>query len=190
MQNCIANTSGPNCERCADGYFNSNPSGEPLQCQLCPCDNTTSTSYVQRVHTGFMIPETIMLLPPPVLPTLTQDIISPCSRSSCTALADGFPQCTCNRGYVGSLCNQCDDGYHGNPPAVPCMSCDCNGNIDPSVPGSCNTSSGECLICTNNATGQQCERCVEGFYGDATAQQCQGEHVDRYLCAVRTCVHT
>ena len=71
------------------------------------------------------------------------------------------------------------------------MSCECNGNIDPSVPGSCNTSTGECLICTNNATGQQCEVCVEGFYGDATAQQCQGEHVDGYLCVVhiRMCTY-
>ena len=100
------------------------------------------------------------------------------SRSSCTALPDGTPLCTCNRGYTGPLCDQCDEGFHGNPPAVPCLSCECNGNIDPSVPGSCNASTGECLICTNNATGRQCEQCMEGFYGDATAQQCQSECVD------------
>lgn len=80
------------------------------------------------------------------------------------------------------MCDQCDEGFHGNPPAVPCMSCECNGNIDPSVPGSCNASTGECLICTNNATGQQCEQCVEGFYGNASAQECQCECVFAYTC--------
>lgn len=56
-----------------------------------------------------------------------------------------------------------------------CVLCECNGNVDPWDPGHCDTSSGVCLKCHSHTSGDQCERCEDGYYGDAiTAKNCQG----------------
>lgn len=84
--------------------------------------------------------------------------------------------CKCNKGYTGPQCAQCADGYYGDPttPGNYCKPCECNGNIDPQVPGSCDPFTGKCTKCTNKATGDNCERCRDGYYGDAVvAKNCQ-----------------
>merc|ERR1719239_88250 len=50
--------------------------------------------------------------------------------------------------------------------------CICNNNIDPSVPGSCDGDTGECLKCQFHTTGFACEHCETGYHGDATMQNC------------------
>lgn len=56
-----------------------------------------------------------------------------------------------------------------------CVLCECNGNVDPWDPGHCDTSSGVCLKCHSHTSGDDCERCEDGYYGDAiTAKNCQG----------------
>lgn len=55
-----------------------------------------------------------------------------------------------------------------------CVSCQCNGNIDPSDPEACDHMTGKCLKCLNNTYGDSCERCAPGYFGDAvTAKDCQ-----------------
>lgn len=66
----------------------------------------------------------------------------------------------------------CEDGYYGDPlgqsgPAHPCEKCDCNGNVDPNALGVCDHQSGWCLKCLGHTEGHHCERCQQGFYGDA-----------------------
>lgn len=85
----------------------------------------------------------------------------------------GAPQCYCLPGHDGPLCDMCSGGYFGSPPALRCRSCDCNGNINLDVPGSCDRQTGLCLICINNSTGPECELCADGYYGDATTQDCR-----------------
>ena len=71
------------------------------------------------------------------------------------------------------MCNNCTDGYFGLPPTTRCTDCSCNGNIDNTVPGSCNPITGQCIICINNSTGPECELCLPGYFGNATIQDCQ-----------------
>ncbi|CAJ0966338.1 unnamed protein product, partial [Ranitomeya imitator] len=73
--------------------------------------------------------------------------------------------------------SRCANGYFGNPlvPGGSCVPCDCNGNIDPFVDGHCDSLTGECLRCIGNTAGRHCERCEDGFYGDAIlAKNCTG----------------
>lgn len=61
-------------------------------------------------------------------------------------------------------------------PGESCVPCDCSGNVDPSEAGHCDSVTGECLKCLGNTDGAHCERCADGFYGDAaTAKNCRGE---------------
>ena len=39
--------------------------------------------------------------------------------------------------------------------------------------GSCDSNTGQCLICINNSTGDECELCEVGYFGNATDQACQ-----------------
>lgn len=94
-------------------------------------------------------------------------------NASCSPDASGGPTCFCRPGHEDPLCDTCSSGYFGQPPEFRCTRCDCNGNIDPSAPGSCDPSTGVCLECINNSTGSECELCAPGFYGDATQQDCQ-----------------
>lgn len=77
--------------------------------------------------------------------------------------------CKCQEGYSGLTCASCADGFYGNPsqPGDYCQRCICSGNLDSSVNGSCDTLTGHCLKCTNAARGDQCEHCLNGYYGDA-----------------------
>lgn len=93
--------------------------------------------------------------------------------TSCTTDINGQPSCYCLPGHQGPLCDICSSGYFGSPPSNRCTDCNCNGNIDPNIPGSCDTNTGQCMICINNATGPECEFCQLGYYGDATMQNCQ-----------------
>ena len=92
---------------------------------------------------------------------------------SCQPDINGNPECFCRPGHNRPLCDSCSEGYFGSPPDLRCRSCDCNGNIDPDVPGSCDRETGICLMCINNSTGPECEVCADGYYGDATTQNCQ-----------------
>ena len=43
------------------------------------------------------------------------------------------------------------------------VACDCNGH---SV--ACNSNTGLCLHCQHNTKGDFCDKCIDGYYGDAT----------------------
>lgn len=77
---------------------------------------------------------------------------------------------------LGYNCDRCADNYFGNPntPGGTCEPCMCNDNVDPRIPGGCDTTTGECLKCQYNTEGFSCERCQDGFFGDATSRNCQG----------------
>lgn len=49
------------------------------------------------------------------------------------------------------------------------------GNIDPFASNKCNPNTGVCNVCINNAAGDQCERCKEGYFGNAKNQTCQSK---------------
>ena len=88
----------------------------------------------------------------------------------CAISADPAPS-------TGTQCDVCADNYYGDPevPGGSCQPCDCSNNVDPARPGNCDPSTGECLQCLFNTAGFACERCGDGFYGDAVERTCQGE---------------
>ncbi|XP_076452135.1 basement membrane-specific heparan sulfate proteoglycan core protein-like isoform X4 [Babylonia areolata] len=79
-----------------------------------------------------------------------------------------FPveQCNCPPGYRGLSCEDCDTGYTrtgGGLYLGLCMACQCNGHSN-----ECDPETGICRNCRHNTEGSSCERCVAGYYGNAT----------------------
>lgn len=61
-------------------------------------------------------------------------------------------------------------------PGQSCAPCECNGNVDPQEDGHCDTVTGQCLKCVGNTAGDHCEKCADGYYGDAVAEKsCRGK---------------
>lgn len=85
--------------------------------------------------------------------------------------------------YNGTFCpsthpHRCSNGYFGQPsvPGSSCQPCQCHGNLDLSLPGSCDPTTGQCLHCRQGYGGVSCGICAEGYYGDAViAKNCQRE---------------
>uniref|UniRef100_A0A2K5DHR9 Laminin subunit alpha-1 n=1 Tax=Aotus nancymaae TaxID=37293 RepID=A0A2K5DHR9_AOTNA len=141
---CTHNTTGDHCERCLPGFYGEPSRGTPGDCQPCACPLTMATN----------------------------------NFSPTCHLNDGNEVVCdqCAPGYSGAWCERCADGYYGNPtaPGKSCVPCDCNGNVDPEEAGHCDSVTGECLKCLGNTDGAHCERCADGFFGDAvTAKNCR-----------------
>ncbi|XP_056099529.1 laminin subunit alpha-1 [Rhinichthys klamathensis goyatoka] len=141
---CTHNTSGPHCDLCEPGFYGDASEGTPDDCQRCSCPLT-----------------------------LESNNFSP----TCALQRPGEVVCDqCPLGYAGHKCERCADGYYGDPtvPGQRCSVCECNGNVDLSEAGHCDGLTGECVKCVSHTAGRHCERCQDGFYGDAvTHKNCQ-----------------
>jgi laminin, gamma 1 len=84
-------------------------------------------------------------------------------------VATFIENCTCPEGYIGQHCEQCAPKYRRDPVNggvfSRCVPCTCNGH---SV--SCDSSSGKC-DCMHHTSGDNCEKCKEGYYGSAVFTQ-------------------
>ena len=71
--------------------------------------------------------------------------------------------------------HRCSDGYFGNPLVMgsTCRPCDCNNNQEPGVSGWCDRFTGQCLKCQATVSGQACDSCQSGYYGDALQDTCK-----------------
>uniref|UniRef100_A0A663E5D9 Laminin subunit alpha-2 n=1 Tax=Aquila chrysaetos chrysaetos TaxID=223781 RepID=A0A663E5D9_AQUCH len=144
---CKHNTGGSYCDKCLPGFYGDPTKGTAEDCQLCACPLNLPSNNFS--------------------PTCHFD------RSR------GLICDECPAGYVGPRCERCAEGYFGQPliPGGSCQPCQCNDNLDFSIPGSCDSLSGACLICKPGTTGQYCERCADGYFGDALdARNCQPCH--------------
>jgi len=149
---CKHNTNGHNCESCALGYFGDAILGTPDSCQQCPCPVIRDENGESRIGACFEIEG-----------------------------GPNSPICTeCPEGRDGTRCEQCADGFFGDPdgrngPVRPCRKCNCNGNVDDNALGNCNRENGDCLRCIDDTAGKHCERCKSGFFGNATAVSKRGD---------------
>ncbi|NXI37250.1 LAMA1 protein, partial [Galbula dea] len=157
---CQHNTTGPYCDQCLPGFYGSPSQGTPEDCQPCACP-----------------------------------LSSPANNFSPTCQLSDGGRVICDQclpGYAGSQCERCANGYYGNPLIAghSCAPCECNGNVNPQEEGYCDTFTGQCLKCLRNTAGHHCEKCAEGYYGDAVSEKsCRACacHVNGSLS--RTCHH-
>uniref|UniRef100_A0A1B0CH53 Netrin axonal chemotropic factor n=1 Tax=Lutzomyia longipalpis TaxID=7200 RepID=A0A1B0CH53_LUTLO len=134
---CLHSTTGDHCEMCIEGYYGNATYGTPYDCMICACPMPIEGNNF---------------------------------ATSCEVSEDGYQiHCECKQGYTGARCESCAAGFFGEPEKEGhfCRPCECSGNIDPSMPGSCDSVNGECLLCLNNTFGSACNLCAPGFYGDA-----------------------
>ncbi|KAM9217864.1 laminin subunit gamma-3 [Leptosomus discolor] len=176
---------GQFCQSCAPGFTREIPFGGPfVSCVPCACNqhgdchpltghcqclHNTEGPSCERCSPGFYGNPFVG----------RSDDCKPCpcpDRSPCTEVpGSGEVVCThCPLGQRGKRCELCDDGFFGDPlgqrgPVHPCIPCQCHGNVDLNAVGNCDPVSGRCLRCLYNTTGEHCERCRTGFYGDALA---------------------
>lgn len=77
--------------------------------------------------------------------------------------------------------SRCAPGYYGIPLSSQnsCRKCNCNGNSDPNlIFDDCDKITGYCRHCVQYTTGNHCERCAPGYYGDAiNIKNCTGIYV-------------
>ncbi|KAI6646731.1 Laminin beta/gamma [Oopsacas minuta] len=91
--------------------------------------------------------------------------------------ADGLvvEDCECPAAYTGTFCQYCSQGFYRPSlnPIDSCTPCECNGHTE-----LCDPITGTCQSCQDSTTGDNCEICVSGFYGDATL----GTATDCLMC--------
>lgn len=156
--NCKHNTMGDHCELCAPGYHGDPTQKTPYDCLICACP----------------------------LPLESNNF-----AESCEVSPSGLEiSCNCKPGYYGPRCEVCAAGYYGRPDVrgSKCLPCECSGNIDTNNPGSCDSITGDCVLCLNNTFGAACEICAPGYYGDAINQKnCKSCNCD--ICGTHQCNH-
>lgn len=143
-RDCRDSTAGHFCERCMDGFHGNPVLGSGDHCHPCPCPGNPGSNHF--------------------------------NGHSCQT-DDSANQiiCNCQQGYTGYRCDQCAPGYYGNPeqPGGQCLPCECNDNIDPQDPGSCDPRTGRCLRCLYHTDGPSCAECEIGYYGNALIKDCR-----------------
>ncbi|XP_051732085.1 laminin subunit alpha-4 [Ctenopharyngodon idella] len=186
---------------CARGFFLSeqetclpcNCKGHAESCEditgICiECQDHTVGDFCEHCVDGFLpvfLPDGTFMCRPCACPLSLEsnNFAAHCDKRG------NFLRCVCQEGYAGHYCERCAPGYYGNPMEVgnSCKKCDCNGNSDPNlIFNECNNMTGQCLNCWANTTGDNCERCAPGFYGDAiSAKDCRECQCDK--CGTASC---
>lgn len=177
---------GLSCEDCSDAYKYETVNGSSYdRCVRCECNNhadkcdpdtgkcvcqdNTDGDNCQKCKDGYYGNPT----------SGTKDDCKPCPcafGNTCVQLGLKVTCTDCPEGHQGDLCDECIDGFYGDPsgsrgPKTRCRKCDCNGNIDTNAVSNCDPKTGDCLKCiynSRNGPQKQCELCKVGFYGEAT----------------------
>ncbi|XP_017326850.1 laminin subunit gamma-1 [Ictalurus punctatus] len=197
---CPPGYEGQHCGRCSLGYRRSRPElGQFSPCEtcncnghsdtcdsvtgMCNCEDNTSGMSCERCKDGFYGDATVG--------SSSDCKPCPCPAGASCAVVPKTKEVVCTNcplGTTGKRCELCDDGFfgngNGNGNGKMCRACNCNNNIDPNAVGNCDRESGECLKCIYNTDGFFCDRCKDGFYGNALAsnqaEKCKPCSCNRY----------
>ncbi|XP_078024626.1 laminin subunit alpha-3 [Epinephelus lanceolatus] len=72
---------------------------------------------------------------------------------------------------AGAITQRCSSGFYrerAGPYRGQCVPCSCNG-----LSNECDERTGNCVNCQFDSTGDRCERCKEGYYGNAAESTCR-----------------
>ncbi|KAL2097308.1 hypothetical protein ACEWY4_006515 [Coilia grayii] len=96
-----------------------------------------------------------------------------CVPCSCNGLSneceEGTGRClNCQHNTAGDHCEQCQEGYYRNAAQLNCRPCPCPHSLGSNnFAVGCSEASGRIqCICKPGYTGDRCERCAPGYYGD------------------------
>ncbi|XP_067402634.1 laminin subunit alpha-3 isoform X1 [Emydura macquarii macquarii] len=87
------------------------------------------------------------------------------------SIAYNVETCSCPPDYVGDSCQECSPGFYRENKGLftgRCVPCNCNENSN-----RCQDGSGICINCQYNTAGEKCDRCKEGYFGDASQGSCR-----------------
>ncbi|XP_074940945.1 laminin subunit alpha-3 isoform X2 [Phalacrocorax aristotelis] len=87
------------------------------------------------------------------------------------SIAYSVETCSCPPEYAGDSCQECGLGFYREKKGIfsgHCVPCNCNGNSN-----RCQDGTGKCINCLYNSAGEKCERCKDGYFGDATQGSCR-----------------
>ncbi|XP_061785001.1 laminin subunit alpha-4 isoform X2 [Nerophis lumbriciformis] len=186
---------------CAKGFFLSeqnkclpcNCKGHATHCEditgICKnCKDHSTGDFCEMCEDGYMLAQS------PAGRHSCQPCACPLSVPSnnfavhCNRRGD-VQRCKCKEGYAGHICERCAPGYYGMPMTIggSCKRCDCNDNSDPNLIFNwCHNVTGHCQHCWGNTAGPNCERCAQGFYGDAIgAKNCR--ECECHECGTSSC---
>jgi laminin beta 1 len=140
---CQDYTTGYNCDRCIESYYGDPLLGSEIGCRPCRCPDTIASGHSHA--------------------------------SQCLLISNNDVVCYCEPGYAGTKCDVCDNNYFGHPdkPGGDCKQCNCTNNVDLNRSGNCDARTGKCLLCLYDTDGDNCEHCRDGYYGDASRQDCR-----------------
>ena len=86
----------------------------------------------------------------------------------------GSPVCTCDTGYAGATCDQCDIGYQDNDNNDTCEPNCATSGLDCGDHGSCSDASGTAFcICDTGYTGATCDTCDTGYQDNDNNDICE-----------------
>ncbi|CAL8370062.1 unnamed protein product [Lota lota] len=178
---CMPGYAGPNCERCAPGFYG-NPMVVGSSCQPCGChDNTDPNMLFSDCHavTGECLSCVRHTAGPHCercSPGYHGDAIHAKNCTKCRCSACGTEscdpqsgQCRCKPGVTGQLCDRCLDGFYGYASCAGCHECECGAAA--ALVRSCDPASGQC-VCRPGVGGAGCQQCAPGFW-DYGAEGCK-----------------
>uniref|UniRef100_A0A2K6PNI1 Laminin subunit alpha-3 n=1 Tax=Rhinopithecus roxellana TaxID=61622 RepID=A0A2K6PNI1_RHIRO len=113
--------------------------------------------------------------------TLSEVGLEEASDTGSGRRAYAVEMCACPPAYAGDSCQGCSPGYYRDHKGLytgRCVPCNCNGHSN-----RCQDGSGICVNCQHNTAGEHCERCQEGYYGNAVHGSCRAcpcPHTNRF----------
>ncbi|XP_067881643.1 laminin subunit alpha-4 [Heterodontus francisci] len=159
-RNCLRNTTGIHCERCAPGYYGDAINAKnctDCPCQKCgtdDCDHVTGQCRCKPGVTGAFCDHC-------EIGYYGYSSCSGCLRCQCAlASRDEYcdplsGQCKCLPGVTGRLCDRCLYGFW-NYGLNGCQRCECEGH--------CDSETGECLSAPTepptNCSVVRCDKCI------------------------------
>ena len=168
---CLGNTTGFECESCADGFYGDATTSDG--CRLCSCDEDGSFSSICDDRNGSC-------------PCRDNVVGQNCDRCAADywnlASGNGCETCACNPGgsvnsscdsatgkcncaanVSGRRCDACESGYYDFDAG--CLDCNCSASG--AVNSTCDMTTGMCH-CRAGSTGRRCDSCSPFFFSSSS----------------------